>query len=125
MKFDLGFGLASVGYLIGIGMLSCTPSSTLPDALEVMFVRIPLYAGLALCLLLSLSGGAWERPAPPRLYWLVGGLGTVFAGAELLYRLKLDSGCNVFEDFVMGLIGVVALLFAHRLLGSERKTART
>lgn len=125
MKVHLGFGLAGVGYLIGIGMLSCTPNPPLPVTLEVTFVRIPLYAGLALCLLLGLSGGGWEQPPPARLYWLVGFLGAGCIGAEVLYRLWLDTGCRVVEDLVAGLTGIVGLLVAHRLLWSQRRAART
>jgi hypothetical protein len=125
MKIHLGFGLAGAGYLMGIGMLSCTPNAPLPAVIEVAFVRIPLYAGLALCLLLSLNGGAWQQSLPTRLYWLVGFLALGCAGAEVVYRLWLDPGCRVAEDFVVGLIGITGLLIAHRVLGSQRRAART
>jgi len=125
MKIHFGFGLAGAGYLIGIGMLSCTPNPPIPAALEVAFLRIPLYAGLALCLLLSVSGGAWQRLLPARLYWLVGFLAVGCAGAEVVYRQWLDPGCRVAEDFVVGLTGIAGLLIAHRLLGSQRRAART
>jgi hypothetical protein len=125
MKVHLGFGLAGVGYLIGIAMLSCTPNLPLPVPLEIALVRVPLYAGLALCLLLSLSGGVWDRPPAARLYVLVGLLVAACAGAEVVYRLWLEPGCRVMEDLVAGLTGTAGLLTSHRLLWGQRKTART
>jgi hypothetical protein len=125
MKIHLGFGLAGLGYLMGIGMLSCTPNLPLPAPLEVALVRVPLHAGLALCLLLSLSGGVWEQPPVMRLYVLVGLLAAACASAEVLYRLWFDPGCRVVEDLVAGLTGTTGLLVGHRLLWGQRKTART
>jgi hypothetical protein len=125
MRLHLGFALAGLGYLIGIAMLSCAPNSALPAVVEVAFVRIPLYAGLALCLLLSIGRGAWERPPGVRQYWLVGLLGAGCAGAEALYRVWAHAGCHVMANFVVGLAGIVGLLVAHWLLGSQRKAART
>lgn len=55
VKFHLGYGVAAIGYMTGIFMLSSLPGAKSGPAVQLLtnFLHAPLFFGLALLLLLS------------------------------------------------------------------------
>jgi VanZ family protein len=123
MKIHLGYGVAAVGYMIGIFLLSASPeeagSGGPGAALFWNLLHIPLSAGLASCLLLSLSNGQWQRRVPWRVYAVIVFIAGGYAGFAEWQQSWVDGRYATVGDFLLNLIGVGALVFLHRLAGGQ------
>jgi VanZ family protein len=94
VKFHLGYGVATIGYLTGIFILSSLPGEASGHAGRVLtnLLHLPMFFGLALCLLLTVSGGQWDRSVPYQLYWAVGLLGGTYAAFDEWHQSFVASG---------------------------------
>jgi hypothetical protein len=124
MKIRPGYLLSACGYLTGIVTVSSAENGWgAASPLVTSFLGAPLFAGLASCLLLSLTGGEWGRALPWRLYALVGLIGVAVAGLAEWYALPSSVRSSSMAGFWLDTLGVVGLLTAHRLMHRARATA--
>jgi VanZ family protein len=123
MKIHLGYGVAAIGYMIGILFLSGAPaeagSSSPAASLFWNLLHIPLFAGLASCLLLSLSDGQWYRRITWRLYGLIVLIAGVYAGFAEWHQSWVSGRYGTPGDLLLNLLGIAALVFAHRIAGGQ------
>jgi VanZ family protein len=123
MKIHLGYGLAAIGYMLGIFFLSNSPedagSGSPGTALFWNLVHIPLFAGLTSCLLLSLSDGQWFRRVPWRLYAVISAIAGAYAGFAEWHQSGVSGRYATSGDVVLNLVGVAALVVVHRLAGGQ------
>jgi VanZ family protein len=125
MKFHLGYGLAAIGYVTGIFMLSSLPGGKSGPAVQLFanFLHIPLFFGLALCLLLSLTGGQWYRTVSYQLYWVIGLLAGTYAAIDEWHQFFVGGRSASVSDFLLDCLGIAGLLLLHRWLTTHRATA--
>ena len=125
MKLHLGYGLAATGYMTGIFFLSSLQGGRSGPGLELLsnLIHIPLFSGLALCLLLSLAGGQWPRTTSSHLYGVVGLLAATYAAFDEWHQSFVAGRSASFGDFLLDCLGIAGLLLLHRLLRGDRATA--
>ena len=123
MKLHLGYGIAAVGYMVGIFLMSSVPeggTATTPG--PPMFwnlLHVPLFAGLASCLLLSVSNGEWRRPIPAHLYAVVVLVAASYAWFDEWRQAAIGGRHASLEDLLLNLVGVAGLLILHRFAGGQ------
>jgi VanZ family protein len=121
MKIHLGYGLAAVGYMTGIFFAANAPEEIgvggSQSALFWNLLHIPLFAGLASCLLLSLSDGQWYGRVPWRLYALVLVIAGVYAGLAEWHQAGVTGRYGASGDVLLDLVGAAALVVVHRVTG--------
>jgi VanZ family protein len=123
-KFHLGYGLAAIGYMTGIFVLSSAPGeSALSSPLFWNLLHVPLFAGLASCLLLSLTEGQWDRSLSWQLYVVIGLLAGVYAAVDEWHQSFVSGRYASAVDFLLNCVGIVALLLIHRLVCNHRVTS--
>ena len=123
-KFHLGYGLAAIGYMTGIFVLTSAPGeSALSSPLFWNLLHIPLFAGFASCLLLSLTEGQWDRSLSWQLYVVIGLLVGVYAAVDEWHQSFVSGRYASAVDFLLNCVGIVALLLIHRLVCNHRVTS--
>jgi hypothetical protein len=120
VKLHLGYGVATVGYVVAIlVMATAPPESGGWRALVAAVLQVPLFAGLAACTLLCLTGGRWQRNVSWRVYVLVMALCGGCAALGEWYAATAGRTGSV-GDFIVGTSGIVGLLVTHRLAHRQR-----
>jgi len=122
MKLHPTYTVVTLAYLIGIFILSQIPGSDsaqggiyiLPERLQ-NFLHIPLFAGLAWCMLMSLTDGQWKKTAPLWCYCIVGCLSIFYAASDEWHQAFVPSRFPSVGDFFMDCVGIMGLLLIHRL----------
>jgi hypothetical protein len=124
MKVHFGYVVAAIGYMIGIFSLSTSPeqigTTGLAAPLFSALLQVPLFAGLASCLVLSVSDGQWYRRISWRLYGVIILIAGAYAGFAEWYQCQVSSRYQTPADLLLNLVGVAALLVVHRLAGGQR-----
>ena len=124
MKVHLGYAFAAIGYMIGIFCLSASPeqirTTGLAASIASTLLQVPLFAGLASCLLLSVSDGQWHRRISWRLYGLIIAIAGAYAVFAEWYQCWVSGRYDMPADLMLNLVGIAALLLAHRLAVSHR-----
>lgn len=129
LRLHRGYALLALGYVAGVYALSeVSPAATegppgaAAVALEVLsnLFHIPLFAGLAWCLLMSLSGGQWNRPASRALYLVVGFTGATYAALDEWHQSFIAQRSASVMDFVLDCLGIAGLLVLHRAWHGSR-----
>lgn len=117
IKLHLGYGVVATAYMIGMFFLSSVPGqkSGLASQLFSNLVHIPLFAGLAFFLLMSLSGGQWNRMVSFSLYGVVGVLGGACATLDEWHQSSVAGRFASVGDFLLDCLGIAILLLVHRL----------
>lgn len=124
VKFHLGYGVAAVGYMTGIFILSSFQAGTSGPAVQLFanLVHIPLFFGLSLCLLLSLNGGQWYGRMPDQLYGVIALLAGAYAVFDEWHQSLVVGRFAGVGDFLLDCLGIVGLLLIHRWLSEHRAT---
>jgi VanZ family protein len=126
MKLHLGYFSAAVGYLIGIFVLSSVPEAETSWPGSPMFwnlMHIPLFAGLASCLLLGVSNGEWRRRLPARVYVVIVLVAATFAAFDEWRQASVVGRHAAVEDVLLNLTGLAGLLVLHWFAGGQREDA--
>jgi hypothetical protein len=127
MKLHVGFGIAAIGYMLGIFFLSASPGEAGPGAPGLSFfwnlLHIPLFAGLASCLLLSLNGGQWYRRITWRLYGVIVLIAGSYAALAEWHQSSVLNRYAAPGDFLLNLLGIAALVIVHRVAGGHGPTS--
>jgi hypothetical protein len=135
MKLHLQYTVATLAYLTGIFLLSHLPGtesapggpsiiSIIPERLQ-NFLHVPLFAGLAWCMLMSLSNGQWRKTLPLWCYGVVGVFAIVYAAVDEWHQSFIPGRFASLSDFFVDCVGIVGLLFAHWLWNREVPTERS
>lgn len=124
VKFHLGYGVAAIGYMTGIFILSSLQGGKSGPAVQLLanLFHIPLYFGLALLLLLSVTGGQWYRSVSCQLYLAIGVLAGIYAGFDEWHQSFVAGRFAGASDFLLNCLGIAGLLLLHRWLSSHRAT---
>jgi VanZ like family len=121
VKFNPGYGLAAVGYMAGIFLLSSSRDEVAPASVLILkLLHLPLFAGLAACLLLSVTQGRWYRFIPGYLYGLIALLAISYAAFDEWHQSFVPGRSASVGDFLLNCVGIALLLTVHRLAGRPR-----
>ena len=125
VKFHLGYGVAAIGYMTGIFLLSSLQGGKSGPAVQLLanLFHIPLFFGLALCLLLNVTGGQWYRSVSCPLYWGIGLLAGTYAALDEWHQFFVAGRSASFSDFLLDCLGIAGLLLLHRLLRAHKVAA--
>jgi len=124
MKIQPGYLVSACGYMTGIVTVSSgTDGGGATSPLVTDLLGASLFAGLASCLLLGLTGGEWGLALPWRLYVLVGSIGVGIAGLDEWCAFPGGGRSGSMAGFLLDTLGVVGLLTIHRLMHRARATA--
>ena len=117
MKIQPGYLVSACGYMTGIVTVSSgTDGGGATSPLVTDLLGASLFAGLASCLLLSLTGGEWGLALPWRLYVVVGFIGVAIAALDQWWAFPSGVRSGSMPGFLLDTLGVVGLLTAHRLM---------
>lgn len=119
MKLHLGYGVATTGYMTGIFFLSSLQGGKSDPGFQLLsnLMHIPLFFGLAWCLLLSLNAGQWYRTLPQQFYCVIGLLAGAYAALDEWHQSFVAGRSASVGDFLLDCLGIVGLLLIHRLRG--------
>lgn len=126
LKLHGGYTLLTLGYMAGIFLLSGTPAQDngpiglIPEFLQ-NGLHVPLFAGLTLCVFLSLSGGRWKQPAPFLLYGAVGLFACAYAALDEWHQSFVPGRFASVSDVFLDCVGIIGLLLVHRLNSLKSK----
>jgi VanZ family protein len=128
MKFQFGYLVAAVGYMTGVFLLSSSEASIGPSSILLTKVlHIPLFAGLAGCLLLAVTGGQWYRTLSIQAYMLVAVLAVGYAAADEWHQSFNADRVAAVGDFLLNCVGVglaiVIQLMVARRMARKRETS--
>ncbi len=118
--FEPRYTLLTLALLAAIYWMSSLPdvSGTEPDPLIQLVSNLahaPLFAGLAFCLLKTLSAGQAGQEVSWRVYWAVFlGAGT-FAALDEWHQSFVAGRYPSVTDFLLDLTGIVGMLLILRL----------
>jgi hypothetical protein len=129
VKLQFSYIVAALGYMTGVYILSASEGTIGPSS--VLFTKalhVPLFAGVAGCLLLAVTGGQWYRRMSIRAYALVGFIAIALAAAgewrQSFVIGRIGSVYDVLLDGVgIGLAIVIHALIAHRMHGRQATAA--
>ena len=122
MTLHLGYAVAAIGYMTGIFVLSSLPEGGVGTPGSPVFwnlLHIPLFAGLASCLLLSVSNGQWRRRLPGWLYAAIALVAATYACFDEWRQASLVGRHATIEDVLLNLAGIAGLLLLHRFAGGN------
>ncbi len=115
----LGYAAAAVGYMLGIALLSSGPANpgSGPSAASPLWslLKVPLFAGLASCLLLSLNAGQWARRVPWRRYGVVILATGAYAAFHAWHPSFIPGRDGDVTGFLLNCLGIAGLVVLHRL----------
>lgn len=123
VRFHLGYAAAAVGYMTGIGLLTSAPAAawTGGGGLSLFWniLHVPLYAGLALCLLLAVTGGEWSSRVPWRLYAGIAFIAGASGAFDEWHQAFVPGRYASVSDFLLNCVGIAGLVLVHRLAAPE------
>jgi VanZ family protein len=120
MKFQFGYLIAAVGYMTGVFLLSSSEANIGPSSIALTkILHIPLFAGVAGCLLLAATGGQWYRTLSIQAYLLVAGLAVGYAAADEWHQSFNTGRVAAVGDFLLNCVGV-GLAIAIQLFVARR-----
>lgn len=131
VKLHLGYTVVALGYMTGIFILSELPAQCgggpLDPVREVLsnLLHIPLFAGLAWCLLMCLSDGQWYRTVSCQLYGIIGLLAGAYAAVDEWHQSFVTGRSGSVGDFLLDCLGIGGLLLIHQLVRGREATSRT
>lgn len=125
IKVHRGYCVAAIGYMTGTFVLSSLPGAESGPAFQPFsnLLHIPLFAGLAWCLLMSLSGGQWSRTVPLPIYGVVGLLAGAYAVVDEWHQYFVAGRFASVGDFLLDCVGIAGLLLMHSSARGQRITS--
>jgi hypothetical protein len=113
--------------MIGIALLSSGPEEGVVAGVAISefwdLLHVPLFAGLAVCLLLAVTGGQWSCRVSWQLYAAVIAIAVGYAAFDEWYQAFVPGRYSSATDFVLNCVGVGGLVLVHRLArGRVRET---
>ena len=129
VKFHPWYGLFTLAYLVGIYWLSSLSDFGVGEGepmvqLASNLFHIPLYAGLAFCVLQALSGAQGIQGVPCALSGL-SFLGTAaYAALDEWHQAFVPGRFASVGDFLLDLVGIVGMLFILPRLGVDAMRLR-
>jgi VanZ family protein len=119
VNLHLGYTAGAIGYMIGIALLSSGPEESAAAAsIGSAFwdlLHVPLFGGLAMCLLLAVTGGQWSCRVPWRLYAGITAIAVGYAAFDEWYQAFVPGRYSSAMDFALNCVGVAGLVLVHRL----------
>jgi hypothetical protein len=119
IKLHGGYALAAVGYVTGIVTLSSSAGETTPTIVDWPLawnlLHVPLFAGFASCLLLTINGGQWGRRLSWGAYIGVALLAVLVAAADEWRQGFVLGRYSTLADFALNCVGVGGLVVLHWL----------
>lgn len=108
--------------MVGIFALSSLPESgpgvggvsTVGPPVFWNLLHVPLFAGLASCLLFSVSNGEWQRRIPGWLYAAIALVAATYAVFDEWRQVSVPGRYASWEDVLLNLTGIAGLLLLHR-----------
>lgn len=128
MNFQFGYLVAALGYMTGVFLLSSSEVNIGPSSvLLTKVLHIPLFAGLAGCLLLAVTGGQWYRTLSIHAYALVAVLAVGYAAADEWHQSFTADRVAMVSDFLLNCVGVglaiMIQLLVSRRMARKRETS--
>ena len=118
-RVHLGYAAAGLGYVAATFVLSSSPAdlSIVSGAPRILtnLLHLPLYAGLACCLLLSVNAGRWKQSLAWRPYVVIGLIAAIIAAVNEWYQAAVPGRFASVTDFGLNVVGIVGLVLIHRL----------
>lgn len=117
VKLQFSYVVAALGYMTGIFILSSSEGKFGPSSLLLTKVlHIPLFAGVAGCLLLAVTGGRWYRRVSIQAYALVGFVAIAYAAADEWRQTFVIDRIGSVGDFLLDSAGVGLAIVIHALV---------
>ena len=116
MKLSPRYGLATLGYMAAVFLLSSQDVITPRSVVALKLLHPPLFAGLAVCLLLSFTQGRWLRPGSWRLYGVIGLVAGGYAASDEWHQSFVPGRTASVGDFLLDCAGIAVVLAVHCLL---------
>jgi len=117
LKLNVRYGLATVGYMTGIFVLSASQLNVIPASRLVLKVlHVPLFAGLAACVLMGLGQGPWSETGSWQLYGLVGVVAGGYAAFDEWHQSFVPGRTASVGDFLLDCLGIALYLGIYRLI---------
>jgi hypothetical protein len=127
--FHWGYAVAAAGYVMGILMLSSSAGEVgwgiADSSITWNLLHVPLFAGLASCLLLTFSGGQWSRRLSWGAYVGIVLLALLVAAADEWRQGFVPGRYGTLSDFLLNSVGVGGLVVFHWLGGGGAESSRT
>jgi hypothetical protein len=121
------YAAAGLGYVAATFVLSSSPAdlSILGAAPSILtnLLHVPLYAGLASCLLLSATAGQWRRSLGWRAYVAIAVISAVTAAVNEWYQASVPGRYASVTDFGLNVVGILGLVLVHRVLTGRNGAA--
>lgn len=130
IKFHRSYSVGACGYVLGIFILSELPARGVEGRIDLgpqllwNFLHVPLFAGLAWCLLMSLSGGQWSQSLCPEAYGVVGFLAGGYALLDEWHQSFVAGRFASLTDLFLDCLGIVGLLVIHFMRRGWREDSR-
>lgn len=83
-------------------------------------LHMPLFSGLAVCLLLSVTGGQWYRTVSCQLYCVIDLLAGTYAAFDEWHQSFVVARFASASNFLLDCLGIGGLLLIHRWLSGHR-----
>jgi VanZ family protein len=121
MNFQFGYLVAAFGYMTGVFLLSSSETNIGPTSvLLTKLLHIPLFAGVAGCLLLAVTGGRWYRTVSIQAYALVAVLAVGYAAADEWHQSFIETRIATLGDFLLNCAGVGLAIMIQFLVARRR-----
>lgn len=114
IEFNRPYLLLTLIYMVGIYWLSSL-SDLGVKGLDTSFLHIPLYAGLAFCLLKAMSEALPRQAIPWRLPGLIFVSAAAYAALDEWHQSFVPGRDASTGDFSLDLLGIGLMLFLARL----------
>jgi len=119
-RLHLGYAAFALTYMIGIFLLShISPEggSALIDSVSPLLsnaLHIPIFAGLAWCLLMAMAGGRWQQTVSWEWYWTVGLIAAAYAALDEWHQSFVPGRSANAGDFLLDCLGIAGCILIHR-----------
>ncbi len=122
IRLHPGFLIAAIGYMTGIFFLSAAPpdaggSGVLGAPLVWNLLHVPVFAGLAVLVLLSLSDGRWRVDLPWRVHGWTITIGALCAALDEWHQSFVPGRQPSVADFLLNCVGIGGVVAWSRLAG--------
>jgi hypothetical protein len=116
VRFNPGYGLAAIGYMTAIYLLSASRDDVVVPVVMLKLFHLPLFGGLAACLLLGLTRGRWYRAVSWQLYGLVGLVAAAYAAVDEWHQSFVPGRNPSGGDFLLDCMGILLFVALHRTM---------